>query len=288
MPGGLWPEIRASLNGEFWQPVGTLLTVNGTAVPDPYGPGFPADLGRAMDWEADGMFVWEPVGYPAAIFPMRGSVEIGKSNLRAKLHAVPSNHKIVLAGFSQGSIAVNQVWRDDILNPAGELHHRLGDVIAIFNWGDPLRCPGIARGNELAGIPVPGKAYGQITGGVAGPDCLTPEQTPPFMFSRANPGDLYASAPVGANPWSSETEVGHNHTLIYEAVMDFNGGDLLAFAKEIFEIVSMPWSQVLPLVQAIYNGMRFLVQGAGPHNAYEINWAVRHLIDLGNRIRAES
>jgi len=284
MPG-LWPEIRAAINGVFWVPVGSVFTVNGTFVPDPYGPGFPADLGRALDAAADGMWLWKPVPYPARPTSMRASYQQGRSNLRDMIAATPPGHKVVMAGYSQGALVVNTCWRDDILDPAGALHHRLADVAAIITWGDPMRCPGIARGNLLAGAPVPGRRYGHTTGGIAGPDCLRPEQTPAFLYARANPGDLYTSAPVGDNPWERETEVARNQRLIYEAVMDFTGEDLRDIAAELIEVVTMPWSHLVPLVQAVWDGLQFVARGTAPHTTYEIDWAVRHLIDLGNRIR---
>lgn len=291
MTSGLWPSIRASLDGEFWTPAGTLITANGTGVPDGAGPGFGADLARELMQRADGLFVWRWVNYPAAVFPMRPSIEILKANLRAMIRATPG--LIVLSAYSQSAIAFAQVWRDDILNEDGELHDRLDDIVAVILYGDPTRTPGIAYGNELGGAPAPGKLNGKTTGGIAGPNCLRPEEClhpktkRRIVLSVANSGDLYAAAPVGDTPWVKETEVGHNETLIFEAVMDFNGGDIVALATELFEIVTMPWTQLLPLVQAIWNGLTFLVQGTNaPHWTYDIGPAAAYLVRLGSELRA--
>lgn len=192
----------------------------------------------------------------------------------------------VLSGYSQGANVVNLVWRDEILDPQGRAHAHLDDIKAIILWGDPMRAPGIARGNELAGLPIPGTEDGFATGGIAGPDNLTPDQTPDFLYSRANPGDLYAACPVGTDPWHHETEVGYDERLVYEAVMEFDGHDLYGFAKEILEVVTMPWRNLWPLVQAIWNGLVFAGSAGGPHGSYEIDWAVRHLIALGTDLRS--
>ena len=92
-----------------------LLTVNGTGVPDPYGPGFSADLGRALGlvnpWEAianklDGFFapeaavMWQPVGYPAAVFPMGPSVEAGRAELVRQIQMRPAGTPLFLSGYS--------------------------------------------------------------------------------------------------------------------------------------------------------------------------------------------
>lgn len=287
----LWPEIRAALNGEFYVPAGTVITANGTGVPDGTGPGFGADLARALEQVADGMWVWSWLSYPAAVFPMRPSIENLQAQLRERVRATPG--KQVWSAYSQSAIPFAYVWRDDVLNPDGELHDRLDDIEAIVLYGDPTRTPGIAYGNELAGQPVPGKLNGKTTGGIAGPNCLKPEELlhpvtgRKIVLSVANAGDLYASAPVGDTPWIKETEVGHDETLIFEAVMDFNGGDVVAFAKEIAQIVTMPLTQVVPLVQAIINGLTFLAKGtSAPHWTYSIDGAVRFLVELGYKIRA--
>lgn len=291
MTSGLWPDIRATLNGDFWVPAGTLITGNGTMVPNGDGPGFSADLARALMDVADGMWVWKWVDYPAATFPMRASVEAGKAVMRSIIRDSPG--RIVLSGYSQFAIAAAEVWRDDIRNPAGELHDRLDDVEAVILYGDPTRTPGIAYGNELAGQPAPAKLDGYTTGGIAGPNCLKPEEClhprtgRKIVISFALPGDLYASAPVGYQPWVTETKVGHNETLIYEMIMEFNGHDLLAFAAVIAKLMSSPLSEVLPLVQAIWNGLTFFGQGPrAPHWLYNIDAAVRFMVDLGAELRA--
>lgn len=267
------------------RPVATLITVNGTGIPDPFGPGFPADLGRAMERTAPGMYYWQPIGYPAAVYPMRPSVIAGAEEVITQIERHPG--RFVLCGYSQGALVTNMVWRDEILNPDGRLHHRKDEVLAIITYGDPQRCPGLARGNTYARQPVPKKLNGQVTGGIAGPDCLTAEQTPENFLSFANNGDLYAAAPVGDDPWNNPSEVGHNQTLIYEAVMEFDGTDFIGLATEITSVLTLPAVNALPMVQAIWNGLTFFGQGTrAPHWTYDIAPAVRYLTEVGKAIRA--
>jgi hypothetical protein len=282
MSATLWPEIRAAKEGVFWAPAGTLFTVNGTGVPDPFGPGFPADMARALLDVADEMWAWQPIGYPATTFPMGPSVQIGRGELRNQINRYPG--PIALSGYSQGALVVDIVWRDDIFNPGGALHHRLDDVVAIINFGDPMRCPGIANGNKFAGLPMPMKLDGFATGGIAGPDDLTPEQTPDFLLSFASDGDLYACAPTGEDPWHHETEVGHNERIIYDIVQNATVTTLAAIALEVSEILGQPMLEIVPLVQAVMNGVLF-AGNAAPHGNYDIRPAVRYLVEVGDRLR---
>lgn len=284
MTSGWWPEIRAAKEGVFWKPVGTLFTVNGSAVPDPFGPGFSSDVARRLIDVEDGLWAWQPIGYPAAIYPMGPSVQAGRDELCTQIERYPG--KIVLSGFSQGALVVDIVWRDDILDHGGILHHRKDDVVAIINYGDPMRCPGIANGNKLAGRRLPKKVNGYTTGGIAGPEDLTPEQTPDYLFSFANDGDLYACCPTGEDPWEHEVHVGHNERMIFDIVMKTTAGSVMAIAKEVFEIIDKPVLEIVPLVQSILNGMNFFAHGMdAPHWKYDVAPAVRYLVELGHELR---
>lgn len=258
-----------------------LYTVNGTGVADPFGPGFAADIGRAISdrwtdvwaqfWGGPGnIFTWQPIGYPAAMFPMRPSIDAGKAELSRLISLQPAGTPIALAGYSQGAIVTGELWRDEILNPAGRHHHRLADVIGIMQFGDPIRCPGIAHGNTIAGLPQPGKLDDEVTGGIAGKNCLTPEQTPDFLLSCALDGDLYAAAPVGADPWTTPAEVGKIETAIYDLVLSLGVTSVLEIAEIIADAFNHPITTCIAMVQAIINGLTFAAAGTNaPHWHYD-------------------
>lgn len=266
-------SLERKFDGYPPSPRGTLFTVNGTAEPDPLGAGFAGDVGRGVN---DELWRWQPIGYPAATFPMGPSVEAGRREVIDQINRNPG--PIALAGYSQGALVTCTVWRDDILNPAGELHHRLQNVVGIVNFGDPMRCPGIANGNKYAGQPLPKKASGYTTGGIAGPGCLKPEETPAFLLSFANDGDLYASSPVGDSPWTNESQVGKYQTLIFNLIQEFDGTDIMDFAIAAAKILKQPLMQVLPLAMALINGLVFFGQGvSAPHWRYDAAPAIRFL-----------
>ena len=267
----------------------------------------PGDIGRALTdpWliargECYGVphgmnYYWQGAQYPVALFPMRPSILAGVDEVvRIMLEQHPSG-EFVLCGYSQGAVVVCMVWRYEILDPNGRLHHRLKDCLGVITYGNPMRAPGVAYGNLLAGKKIPGKLNGIVTGGVSGPanlkpsECVFPQGHPmagkPAVIDFANEGDLYTHSPCGATPWDKETEVGHNQTMVYELVLDFTGGDVMAFLKEIIEIVTMPMTQLLPLFLAIWGGLKFLGSGTVPHGAYDPGPAIRYLDDLGKRKR---
>lgn len=296
----------------------TLITVNGTGSPDPFGPGFSGELGANIGGDAswnrvwheltgdNPRWYWQPIGYPAATFPMGPSVQAGRAQVNQQIGLRPKGTKLALSGYSQGALVVDYVWRDDILNPQGQHHDRLGDVVGIVNFGDPMRCPGVCNGNVHAGFPIPGQLDGFTTGGISGPSDLKPDQTPDFLLSCNNDGDLYGAAPVGDAPWTTAPGVGHDETLIFNLVQNFDGVNLLAFVQEAMTTLGVAMAgginlgtlisvteaaivgalgtggipgipaagaqtpdHVVAIVEALLNGGMFVMRGFGPHGDYE-------------------
>ncbi|WP_062906275.1 cutinase family protein [Mycobacterium avium] len=207
-------------------------------------------------------YYWQPVGYPASVFPMNPSVEAGRAEVNRQIGLRPKGTKLAFSGYSQGALVVNEVWVFDILDPKGIHHDRLDDVVGIVNFGDPMRCPGVANGNKVAGLPMPSKLNGQTTGGIAGPRDLTPEQTPDFLLSCALDGDLYAAAPVGDNPWGDESQVGRVETRVYNFI---ESGKVTDFFK-----IALALGAPIAMVQGVFNGMKFAAQGVNaPHWKYD-------------------
>ena len=293
-----WLKVECALNGVELPARHVAISVNGTGSPGPFDWGFAGEVGAQLN---DEEWFWQPVGYPAAVFPMGPSADVGVDEVvrLALLYFAgaplptggDASGKLALFGYSQGAIVVDRVWRNEVLNPAGRLHHRLNDIIAIVNFGDPMRAPGICNGNVRAGFPIPAPLDTYTTGGIAGPDCLTPAQTPAFLMSCNNDGDLYGAAPVGDTPWTKQTGVGHDETIVYNIVLNFNVDNVMAIAQEVVaalgEVITDPAdligatlgvllgkgiaieSHVVSLVEALVNGGMFVVSGAGPHGDYE-------------------
>jgi hypothetical protein len=225
---------------------------------------YPAQVFLDYD-EVKQYFTWAGVSYPGAAFPMWPSVAEGIQKMASLIASTPGT--FAMAGYSEGAIVSCRVWRDYILNPNGQLHDRLNDIIGHLSWGNPLRCPTIANGNVLANIPIPGSRDGFATGGISGPDDLTSWQTMPWHIDFAHEGDLYTDCPVGLDPWSNEAPPGAMETAIYKLVAEGNitGRDSLLLA--IGELLTQPFEEIVPLIEALINGIQFL-GNMNTHNDY--------------------
>lgn len=290
-----------------------ILTVNGTGDPAPWSTlGFSGMLGYSVGginpWERvanqiSGLqtptppWIWQGIGYPAAVFPMNPSVQNARAQIIAALGGPPTplyqapvypTGKFVLSGYSQGAIVTDTVLTQDIFPANGVLNHRLTDCLSVVNFGDPWRSPGLANGNVFQGIPIPGTQDGDVTGGIGGPHDLTSAQTnhlnqfgKPIVMSFALPGDLYASAPVGSNPWKAEASAGKVGTTIYNIVLN---GSFTSFLK-IAELLLLPVGDV----EEIINGIGFATAGlAAPHWQYGnqgcVAAATNYLLELSNSL----
>lgn len=242
--------------------VGTLFTVAGTSAN--MWQGYPADVGRACE----DVWFFQPVNYPAATFPMAPSVEQGRAELKRLIRERPG--KIALAGYSQGAIVTSKVWKHDILNPGGELHDRLTDVIASVTWGNPMREQGKANGNLLAGIPIP-------EGRGIADDLLV--NTPDWWLDFAHGGnsvpgrDIYTDAP--------DDDTGEHMTAMFRVVQNVSGfvgpNSLL---EQFGEMFTNPGVELPAVFRAVYFGGAFVAAqpfATYPHCSYDIGPAIRFL-----------
>lgn len=244
---------------------GTLFTVQGTGMTDPFGDAYPANVGRAV---AD-VWNWQPIGnYPAQAFPMEPSVQQGIAELKVQIRNHPG--KIALVGYSQGSMVTSMCWKHDILNPRGELHDRLPDVIAAVNWGNPCRELHVANGNKTSGLPIP-------EGRGISDDLL--ENTPSWWYDYAHGGngtfgrDIYTDTP--------DDDTGEDMTAIFRVVQNvsgFIGPD--SIVEQIGEWMTKPMVEIPAVFRAIYFGGAFVTArpfATAPHCTYSIEPAIAYL-----------
>lgn len=196
-----------------------IFTVHGTGMPDPEGPGYPADVARqVMD-----LYDWQPIGnYPAAPFPMLDSINKGRAELVLQLRRRLTNgRKGVLIGYSQGAIITSLVWKHDILDSAGSLHDLKDQIILSITWGNPSREVAKANGNEFAGWTVPqGRGITE--------DRI--QDTPDWWYDFAHAGDLYTNTPDDLS--------GKNDTAIWKIIESLNFVGAGALLPRLGEIAS--------------------------------------------------
>jgi hypothetical protein len=241
---------------------GTLFTVAGTAAN--MWQGYPADVGRAVE---DTWF-FQPVNYPAAAFPMANSVQSGRAELKRLIRERPG--KIALAGYSQGAIVTSLTWLKDIANPKGELHDRLGDVVASVTFGNPCREQGKANGNKLAGIPIPeGRGIS---------DTLMSD-TPDWWLDFAHGGN----APQGRDIYTDvpDDDTGEHMTSIFKLVQNVSGFfGYNGLLEQLTEASTNPLVELPALLRAVYFGGAFITArpfATYPHCNYDIGPAIKFL-----------
>lgn len=305
------PTIRAMQTGTIWQPAGGLFAVEGTVYPGaPNDPvpltdnhydgeqwsGFASGTVGGVINRADGLLHCECVGYPALTANMGASATVGAHNLAVRIDAFARNFfgqfgfwpPIWIVTWSQGAWAFALFWRTYVLPASGLLNYLKDYIVSSYNYGDVFRRSGTSRGNDYAGLPVPGTVDGDVDGGIAGPEQLTQAETDVLCkldgryviksFNRH--GDLYGDAPMGANPETSMPAAGTveysyfkdiEKTGAWSIIVNFMGGVL----------------HVVGDAEALTNVIKFFGAGSNaPHYQYweEMAWVVNDIVSMASTL----
>lgn len=299
-------SVRQKLAGRYWRPAGFFIAVEGTvyagapAPPQPilndgtgWWAGFSSGMVGGLANMLDGLWVSYCIGYEALTLPMWPSVQQGRAGVVARLQAIAGmwyslygNYDglaIILSGYSQGSMVVDQVWVYDIMSVDGQLHFLLPYVYRIYQFGHVFRSPGIAHGNALAGLPESIKQDGIETGGIGLGLDLTPEQTNypapdggPVVYSCANKGDLYSCCSVGLDPWNNPAAEGDIGNLFMQVVMQPTFADVVSLAKVLEHPIAG--------IEELFHTMVFFAAGMNaPHYEYfpQMNACIEDAYQLG-------
>lgn len=217
----------------------TLLTIHGTGQPNPFGIGYPADVGRRLTH----LYRWQPVGnWPAKAVPMNGSVNDG---VRECVRLI-SDPRIVpgpaaICDYSQGSIIGGRI-REQMRS--GRLR---GELLGAASFGNPMRPKGSYAGT--------------VDPGGEGIDPVR-EQLEPNCINLAARGDLYTTCPGGQS--------GEMERAVFNAVfMRFTGPDSLV--EQFAELATNPIVEIPAAFWAIARGGMFLFKGTGPHVRYHLD-----------------
>lgn len=235
-----------------------LFTVCGTGVPWWVGPD--ADTARAVE----NLYKWQPIGYPAAPFPMGRSITAGKTELRNQMQihrAQIERNGFAFAAYSQGAVVASEVWEQDIkVGPLNWAHKHFRKAVT---WGNPSREQGKAW-------PDPGgKIAPPHTSGVAHPSERM-KDTPANWRDYAHDGDLYTT---GTNDAS-----GQDKTAIWRIIRGekfFIGPDTLL--EQFLEITQSPISGAYGAFDAFLDAGMFIVKRTTPHLNYHIGPAIEFL-----------
>lgn len=238
-----------------------LFTVCGTGVPWWVGPD--ADTARAVE----NQYKWQPVGYPAAAFPMGRSINAGKAELRNQItihRAQIERNGAALAVYSQGAAIGSEVWEQDIKPTSGVLHWAKPFIRKAVTWGNPSR--ELGRAWPDPGAPV----AGLNTSGVAHPSERL-KDTPDWWRDYAHKGDLYTTVEQNGDAAEDKTAIWR----IIRGERFFIGPDTLL--EQFLEIAQQPIAGAIGAFRAMLDAGMFFAKGTGPHLNYSIQPAIDYL-----------
>jgi hypothetical protein len=230
-----------------------MFTVCGTGVPWWVGPD--ADMARSLE----NIYKWQPIGYPAAPFPMGKSIKEGKAELRNQLslhREQIERNGAVLCGYSQGAVITSEVWEFDIKPDNGAANWAKQHIKKAVTFGNPSRelgkvWPDFAPDYE----PAPAN-----TSGVAHPSERL-KDTPSWWRDYAHKGDLYACC--------TQDESGEDKTAIWRIIRGekfFLGPDTLL--EQFLEVAKQPLIGAIGAFKAMWDAMSFIGKKTGPHISY--------------------
>ena len=136
---------------------------------------------------------------------------------------------------------------------------------------------------------MPRDVDGVVTGGIAGPDDLTPAQTPAFWYDFVNTlagpnnNNIYTDCPVGPTPATNEAPAGAIETRFDNIVQQATAPDVFAIVFDVLKLVGPDgFAEALAITEAIVNGGLFAAAGStAAHYTYDIAPAITYLQQLG-------
>ncbi|AIM50156.1 lysin B [Mycobacterium phage BuzzLyseyear] len=236
-----------------------LITVCGTGVPWWIGPD--ADTARAVEDK----YLWQPIGYPAAPFPMGKSIAAAITethNQANRWRERIETHGAALAGYSQGAVVVSELWMNHIAPEDGSLHWMKPHIEKAVTWGNPNRELGHVWADHGGSPMAPSNTQGVSSNGM--------RDTPPWWRDYAHQGDLYACTEPG------DTQEVRN--AIWQIVRDldlFTGPDSLL--AQVIELVQAPLPETIAITRAILDAGMFFAKRTGPHVDYNPQPAIDYL-----------
>lgn len=240
-----------------------LISLCGTGVPWWVGPD--ADCARAVEFK----YRWQPCAYPAQAVPMGPSIQAGRDEVyvqMTKWRPQIEQYGCILAGYSQGALALSETWEFETKPPSGRLHWALPHIKKAVMWGNPMR----ERGKvwpDAGGPPSPPENGGVTTQLMA--------DTPDWWRNYGHRGDLYTDVPPD--------ESGENRTAIWQIIRDGNmitGPDSLL--RQFLELGGLVHdadqiSEATGMFKAMVDAITFFGQQTAPHTNYDIQPAIDYL-----------
>lgn len=223
-------------------------------------------VGIGQQMEREGLVQLQPTNYVNNTLPFQSDTGVAE-NARFFLDPVlmPPNRKAVISGFSEGDIVVSRFLNRHVINPAGQFHHRLNDIIAVLEMGAPYR-PKDCLGDAVLQPDSP-KAG---TGGIS-PEWLQVDALGDRLAYLVRHGDMYTETPFD--------KPGQLQRSVYSLVA---ASDPSALLFEFLAVGINPTAEVMNIAQAILRGTLFVFD-MRPHGGYDLGPATDW---MRNKIRA--
>ena len=242
-----------------------LITVCGTGVPWWVGPD--ADTARALESQ----YFWQPVGYPAAPFPMGKSIAAANAECHTQFNRADpgfmhrdriEKHGLALAGYSQGAVVISELWENHIKPEGGSLNWAKPYLTKAVAWGNPNREAGKVWPDNGGSPMASYSSQGVSSSGM--------KDIPTWWRNYAHTGDLYACAEPGDSQ--------QDKNAIWQIVRDLNvftGPDSLL--AQVIELAEMPLPRIIAAFKALIDAGMFFIKQTGPHVNYGIQPAIDYL-----------
>lgn len=257
-------------------PTHVYFSVCGTGVP--WNFGYPFDLGEAIN---KGVWSHQPIGYPAAAFPMRPSYTAGVTEFVRQLDLYRCDQRTWgFGGYSQGAIVTSIVLQRVL---TGDLQRYKSTFIGGITFGNPMR----EAGHTLPGGIDPGGSGIVLPNLVGTPDTVWDMASGKNMVgSKGN--DLYCTCGSG---------VSANAVKDQRAVWDIvDNKKVTSLAAAILDLALSPtFSEGVGAAEAAFGALGFFGSGTAAHVNYQTlqpipgdardSWRISldHLNDIGAR-----
>lgn len=211
----------------------------------------------ATQLEAEGLCYHQPTGYDNGKIPFDNKDGVNQlaSNVRGLVlpsgHPFPAGTPWGFGIYSQGGIIGSQFWQQ-YLQPGQELHWRLPDLKWVLSYANPCR-----ENSKQAPWSFNG-GFSNNTQGLAA-DGERMIDTPSFWQEVGRHGDIFSE--------NTPDEKGRIKSSIYELIMANLFRGPASILSVLTATLKKPASEILPIMLAIFDGIKFLADNPNPHYA---------------------
>lgn len=253
-----WADVLANRQGVSHH-THVCFTVGGAG--SAWNNGYQWDLGETLNPD-----VWthQPIGYPAAAFPMKPSTDAGEVEFVRQLGLWDCAHRTWgFNTYSEGAIVSSNILDRCGITPSArtpDLAQYASTFIGGATWGNPRR----EQGSHPPGAVDKG-GHGIVTPNLVN----TPATVWDFASCKGmvdtKGQDLYTTCGYDGDPYSVTDE-----EAIWNIVKNGTFSSVLPLAEQVLKLFSNPTASLIAAAYAVIDaGMFFFAEGLTPHTSYQ-------------------